>query len=134
MEASGHLLGLRSFQDKHHGVMSETSQGPGWWLASDGRWYATELHPHFMSPTPPLTGVLSVTQMPPPLPVAPAHMGVHRRLSLRRRSRAGSAAVGRSPGSRPATEKNATRTRDLVIGAVLVIGIIVLLIVGTLAH
>jgi len=23
--------------------MSETSQGPGWWLASDGRWYPPEL-------------------------------------------------------------------------------------------
>lgn len=25
--------------------MSETSRGPGWWLASDGRWYPPELHP-----------------------------------------------------------------------------------------
>ena len=25
--------------------MSDTSQGPGWWLASDGRWYAPDLHP-----------------------------------------------------------------------------------------
>lgn len=25
--------------------MSDTSQGPGWWQASDGRWYAPELHP-----------------------------------------------------------------------------------------
>jgi len=25
--------------------MSDTSPGPGWWLASDGRWYAPELHP-----------------------------------------------------------------------------------------
>lgn len=25
--------------------MSDTPQGPGWWLASDGRWYAPELHP-----------------------------------------------------------------------------------------
>jgi hypothetical protein len=23
--------------------MSDTSQGPGWWLASDGKWYAPEL-------------------------------------------------------------------------------------------
>ncbi len=25
--------------------MSDTSQGEGWWIASDGRWYAPELHP-----------------------------------------------------------------------------------------
>jgi hypothetical protein len=25
--------------------MSDTSQGPGWWMASDGKWYAPELHP-----------------------------------------------------------------------------------------
>ena len=25
--------------------MSNTSQGPGWWLASDGKWYPPELHP-----------------------------------------------------------------------------------------
>src|SRR5580704_16392793 len=27
--------------------MSDVSQGPGWWLASDGRWYAPELHPDY---------------------------------------------------------------------------------------
>ncbi len=26
--------------------MTDTSQGPGWWLASDGKWYAPELHPN----------------------------------------------------------------------------------------
>ena len=26
--------------------MSETSQGPGWWQASDGRWYPPESHPN----------------------------------------------------------------------------------------
>ncbi len=25
--------------------MSDMSQGPGWWLASDGKWYPPELHP-----------------------------------------------------------------------------------------
>ena len=25
--------------------MSDTSQGPGWWLASDGKWYPPEQHP-----------------------------------------------------------------------------------------
>jgi len=31
--------------------MSDTSQGPGWWLASDGKWYSPELAPQ--PPTPP---------------------------------------------------------------------------------
>jgi polyhydroxybutyrate depolymerase len=26
-------------------VVSDTARGPGWWQASDGRWYAPELHP-----------------------------------------------------------------------------------------
>ena len=27
--------------------MSDTSQGPGWWQASDGKWYAPEQHPGY---------------------------------------------------------------------------------------
>ena len=30
--------------------MSDTAQGPGWWLASDGKWYPPEQHP---APPPP---------------------------------------------------------------------------------
>ena len=33
--------------------MSEVSQGPGWWLASDGKWYAPHLHPSYAPPPPP---------------------------------------------------------------------------------
>jgi hypothetical protein len=25
--------------------MSDKPEGPGWWIASDGKWYAPELHP-----------------------------------------------------------------------------------------
>ncbi len=32
--------------------MSDVSQGPGWWMASDGKWYPPELHPNY-APTPP---------------------------------------------------------------------------------
>jgi len=39
--------------------MSDTSQGPGWWLASDGRWYPPEQHPG--------------GQLPPPSPYAAPH-------------------------------------------------------------
>lgn len=48
--------------------MSDTSQGPGWWQASDGRWYPPESAPGaapvpvpFATPygaTPPVTGVI----------------------------------------------------------------------------
>ena len=33
--------------------MSETSQGPGWWMASDSKWYPPESHPSFRPPGPP---------------------------------------------------------------------------------
>jgi len=32
--------------------VSEVSQGPGWWLASDGRWYSPEQAPGYADPTP----------------------------------------------------------------------------------
>lgn len=37
--------------------MSDTSQGEGWWIASDGKWYAPEHHPDYVAPslpTPPI--------------------------------------------------------------------------------
>ena len=48
--------------------MSDESQGPGWWYATDGRWYPPEMHPdHRADPEPPPVA-------PPPVqppPVAP---------------------------------------------------------------
>jgi hypothetical protein len=32
--------------------VSEMSQGPGWWIASDGKWYAPESHPDLGAPAP----------------------------------------------------------------------------------
>ncbi len=32
--------------------MSDTQQGPGWWQATDGRWYAPETHPSRQVPPP----------------------------------------------------------------------------------
>jgi hypothetical protein len=43
--------------------MSDFSQGAGWWQASDGKWYAPELHPNFRPPPPP-------NPAPPPPPQA----------------------------------------------------------------
>lgn len=63
--------------------MSDSSQGPGWWLASDGKWYppqsaATPVPP---PPPPPLTGSVpshpqgSGAASPPPPPPWPAGGG-----------------------------------------------------------
>ena len=36
--------------------MSDVSQGPGWWQASDGKWYPPEQHPTPQASAPPPTG------------------------------------------------------------------------------
>lgn len=57
--------------------MSEQSQGPGWWQASDGRWYPPEQAPAELQQQPPPTQPFGAT--PPPtapiptaMPTAPA--------------------------------------------------------------
>lgn len=46
--------------------MSDVAQGPGWWLASDGRWYPPETHPSVRAPTtPPVPGQASFPVRPP---------------------------------------------------------------------
>ena len=42
--------------------MSDSSQGPGWWRASDGKWYPPDTHPQYQPPEPPKA---------PPGPIAP---------------------------------------------------------------
>jgi hypothetical protein len=32
--------------------MSDVAQGPGWWEASDERWYPPELHPNWQAQAP----------------------------------------------------------------------------------
>lgn len=49
--------------------MSDTSQGPGWWIASDGKWYSPEQKPG-PAPEPPVAEP-APTQAPTPEPVAP---------------------------------------------------------------
>ena len=50
--------------------MSDVSQGPGWWLASDAKWYPPHLHPSVASlPPPPQPYVAAVAPtwgQPPP--------------------------------------------------------------------
>jgi uncharacterized RDD family membrane protein YckC len=49
--------------------MSDVSGGPGWWQASDGRWYPPEQHPSYAPPPPP------PTSPPPPPPGPPGSPG-----------------------------------------------------------
>jgi hypothetical protein len=44
--------------------MSDTSQGPGWWRASDNRWYPPEQHPDYVPPP-------DTASFPPPPDVPP---------------------------------------------------------------
>ena len=56
--------------------MSDTSPGPGWWQASDDRWYPPETHPDYQPPPQPVTAGLSDFEPPQieqrfPTPTAP---------------------------------------------------------------
>ncbi len=51
--------------------MSDVSQGPGWWQASDLKWYPPELHPDYVAPLPPPPTPPPPAELPPPpMPVA----------------------------------------------------------------
>ncbi len=50
--------------------MSDVSEGPGWWQASDGKWYAPELHPDYVPPAAPPTAE-AAAEPPAPEPIAP---------------------------------------------------------------
>jgi uncharacterized RDD family membrane protein YckC len=52
--------------------MSDVSQGAGWWMASDGKWYPPHLHPSVINlpPPPPAYGGAAQTQ---PNPQAPGY-------------------------------------------------------------
>src|SRR6476619_6421021 len=52
--------------------MSDSTQGEGWWQASDGKWYPPEQHPDFqagatqsMESVPPPTAAMPVPPPPP---------------------------------------------------------------------
>ncbi len=51
--------------------MSDVAQGPGWWVASDGKWYPPESHPEAAPPPPPpSTGLFA--PLPAPSTTGPA--------------------------------------------------------------
>jgi len=41
--------------------MSDTAPGPGWWLATDGRWYPPVMHPSAVVPTPSVSSTASTS-------------------------------------------------------------------------
>jgi uncharacterized RDD family membrane protein YckC len=51
LRAAAHLPCRRSVDGG--GVMADTSQGTGWWQASNGKWYPPEQHPNYQPPPPP---------------------------------------------------------------------------------
>lgn len=62
--------------------MSEVSGGPGWWQASDLKWYPPERHPQYVPPLPPPPAPLA-SAYPAPEPV-PAQSGAHRLSDIER--------------------------------------------------
>src|ERR1700729_2987259 len=59
-----HSLLLRRLRRWIEGTMSDVSQGPGWWQASDLKWYPPELQGDYVAPLPP------PPKLPPPPPSA----------------------------------------------------------------
>lgn len=55
--------------------MSDTSQGEGWWVASDGKWYAPEQHPDYVPPTVLSADVPNYAAETLAVPKAEAHPG-----------------------------------------------------------
>lgn len=51
--------------------MSDVSQGPGWWQASDLKWYPPELHADYVAPPTPVTPTLPPPPKLPPPPPTP---------------------------------------------------------------
>ena len=44
--------------------MSDVSNGPGWWQASDGKWYPPEQQPNYEAAAPPPSPTPSPTRAP----------------------------------------------------------------------
>ena len=55
--------------------MSDTSQGPGWWLASDGKWYPPQTAAPSPVPPPPPPRRRSPSPPPLPMPITVVHAG-----------------------------------------------------------
>ena len=51
--------------------MSDTSQGPGWWQASDGRWYPPQQQPGYWTPSPPPMSGMPGAPYPGAVPYVP---------------------------------------------------------------
>jgi hypothetical protein len=52
--------------------MSDATQGPGWWQASDGKWYPPEQHPDYTPPTQAADAIPPTAATPTTPPVPPS--------------------------------------------------------------
>ncbi len=77
--------------------MSDASQGPDWWRASDGMWYPPELHPDYVTRRVP--GPTRSAPSSPRTPTARAHSGVGAPVLSDPRRSAGAPSGLRSPPS-----------------------------------
>jgi hypothetical protein len=57
--------------------MSDVSQGDGWWLATDGKWYPPDQHPQFRLAQPPVAPPTLTPSAPLRAPVAPPVQARH---------------------------------------------------------
>jgi len=100
--------------------VSDTSQGPGWWVASDGRWYAPETHPNYVPPpTPPASGPPAAPLGSPAVPGPGWWMGSD---GLMHPPLAG------SPGAASGSEKKPRR--GLIIALICVVVVLVAVVAG----
>ena len=101
--------------------MSDASQGPGWWQASDGKWYPPEQAPGAAVPTPPATAPPGYNPAPviPPGYTAPAAFG----------------SMPGAPGQLAewGTRVGATLIDGLALAAIYVVGLILGLILGSIS-
>ena len=96
--------------------MSDVPQGPGWWQASDGRYYPPEQFPG-AAPTPPETPPEVPPAQPPTMPVAPAPGTPPPPGAMI--GGAPPPGVGGAPGAPPSSSSSSGCVKALVVVAVL---------------
>ena len=113
--------------------MSDAPQGPGWWQASDGKWYAPELHPDHQptAPTPPASPppaapppAASPPPAEPPATAPTAAAGPPAGAPPVGGPPPGAAAPATPPGPTPEPTSSGSRTALIVLIVVLVIALV----------
>jgi len=103
--------------------MSDVSGGPGWWIASDGKWYRPEQHPSHKpgppppaSPSPPPSAPVATTDVwitaPPSLPTPPPQTTTVPATFVTTESPPRRAVAG--PSGQPSTRSTAPTTKQTI--------------------